>query len=186
MIEIRPLIELNPDILRRIIGGYVSNSAYRVQVEESEERTVFTLQVESLAEPHQNSMQPNEESIIFYTDLVEEHFSLAAYDDDGQVVGIALAEPRNWNRSLFIWEFHIDNEYQGQGVGRLLMEALTEKARAAGLRIMVAEAQNTNVAAITFYRKLGFAFEGVDISFYTNKDLEPGGEVALFMKRRLE
>ncbi len=186
MIEIRPLIELNPDVFRRLVGGYVSTSAYHVTVEDNEEKTVFTLQIETLPEPHRNDMQPNEESMNFYIDLVEENFSLAAYTDDGQLVGIALAEPRKWNRSLWIWEFHIESAYQGQGVGRLLMEALVNKARAAGLRIMVAEAQNTNVAAIGFYRKLGFAIEGVDISYYTNNDLEPGGEVAFFMKRRLE
>lgn len=186
MIEIRPLIELNPDVLHSIINGYVSSSAYHVSVDGSEEKTVFTLEIEPLPEPHRNTLQPSEESVNFYIDLVEENFSLAAYDEDGQVVGIGLAEPRKWNRSLWIWEFHIDDEFQGQGVGRMLMEGLAEKARAAGLRIMVAEAQNTNVAAIAFYRKLGFAIEGLDVSYYSNKDMEPGGEVAVFMKRRLE
>ena len=179
MIEIRRLLELNPDLLGRVIASYDSDSILRVCVKETEQQTTFMLQQEQLSTPHHNSMQPTEESITFYTDLVEENFSLAAYDE-GQMVGVALAEPRRWNRSLWLWEFHISSSHQGQGVGRILMEALAEKARATGLRIIVAEVQNTNTAAIAFYRKLGFHIEGVDTSYYSNADLEPGGEVAIF------
>lgn len=46
------------------------------------------------------------------------------------------------------------------------------------------ETQNTNVNAIRFYRRSGFEIEGIDLSYYTNDDVE-GGEVAIFMKRKL-
>ncbi len=42
---------------------------------------------------------------------------------------------------------------------------------------------NTLVPAIDFYRAVGFAVEGIDLSYYTNDDLN--NEVAVFMKRRL-
>jgi len=54
------------------------------------------------------------------------------------------------------------------------------------MRIMVLEAVNTNTKALAFYRSLGFAVEGIEISRFSNHDLEPGGEVAFFMKRRVE
>jgi ribosomal protein S18 acetylase RimI-like enzyme len=50
---------------------------------------------------------------------------------------------------------------------------------------MRVETQNTNVPAIRFYRSLGFHLEGIDVSFYSNDDLT-SGEVALFLKRRLD
>ena len=45
--------------------------------------------------------------------------------------------------------------------------------------------QTTNVPAIDFYRKVGFEVDGIDLSYYGNNDVE-AGEVALFMKRKLE
>ncbi len=72
-----------------------------------------------------------------------------------------------------------------RGIGRQLMEMLTERGRAAGMRTVVCETQNTNLPAIRFYRKLGFRFEGIDLSYYSNHDF-PDGEIAIFMKKRLE
>jgi ribosomal protein S18 acetylase RimI-like enzyme len=73
---------------------------------------------------------------------------------------------------------------QRQGIGRRLMEALAVRATEAGLRVMVCETQNTNLPAIDFYRSVGFEIEGVDLSYYSNRDLIEG-EVAIFMKRKL-
>ena len=43
---------------------------------------------------------------------------------DEKLVGLALAEPRWWHKSLWIWEFHVDPAYQGEGIGRRLMAAV--------------------------------------------------------------
>ena len=63
------------------------------------------------------------------------------------------------------------------------MDQVAEVAKAEGLRILVCETQNTNVPAIVFYRSVGFEVGGVDLSYYTNRDVED--EVAVFMKRKL-
>jgi ribosomal protein S18 acetylase RimI-like enzyme len=65
------------------------------------------------------------------------------------------------------------------------MERLVGSAKAAGLRIIVCETQSTNVPAIRFYRRVGFKMEGIDLSYYSNEDMAPEREVAVFMKRRL-
>jgi phosphinothricin acetyltransferase len=44
----------------------------------------------------------------------------------------------------------------GRGVGRLLIEALAERARAAGKRVMVGGIDGTNVDSIRFHERLGF------------------------------
>jgi ribosomal protein S18 acetylase RimI-like enzyme len=64
------------------------------------------------------------------------------------------------------------------------MDSLAELAGQRGFRALVCETQNYNVPAIQFYRKLGFEIDGIDLSYYTNDDMT-GGEVALFMKRKL-
>lgn len=99
-------------------------------------------------------------------------------------MGIAIAEARRWNSSLWIWEFYIAADCRRMGAGRDLMESLADLARQAGLRVMTAETQSTNVPAINFYRALGFEIDAIDCSYYTNQDIA-AGEVALFMKRKL-
>jgi len=119
-----------------------------------------------------------------YEWVVQQGFSLGAYDGH-QMVGIAIAEKVDWNRSLWVWEFGVAETHRRRGIGRRLMEALADEAKEAGLRIMVCETQNTNVPAIAFYRKVGFEIEGIDLSYYSNSDMTEG-EVAIFVKRKLE
>ena len=111
--------------------------------------------------------------------------ALGAYDGE-MWVGVAVGERRDWNRTLWLHEFHVAAGHHRQGIGRRLMDALAERARAAGLRALMLETQNTNVPAIRFYRRVGFTLDGLNVAYYTNDDLRPDLTVALFMTRRLE
>ncbi|MDX2138471.1 MAG: GNAT family N-acetyltransferase [Chloroflexota bacterium] len=115
----------------------------------------------------------------YYADITAAGLSLMAFDD-GVPVAIALSTVQAWNGSFWLQEFHVVPDYHGRGVGRLLMDAVKERARSSGCRTIVCETQNTNVPAIRFYRRMGFRIEAVDISLYGNDDLDH--EVALFMK----
>lgn len=185
--ELRPLTMLDPAELGLVITGYTSPARYRVELEETPALTTFRLVWEALPQPHSNdyAVALSADNLALCRAMLPAGFSLAAYEQ-GQMAAVAIAEPHSWNRTLSIWEFHVALAFRRQGIGRLVMEALAEKAGAAGLRALVVETQNTNVSAITFYRSVGFKIEGVDISYYTNQDLSPQGEVAVFMKRRLQ
>ena len=65
------------------------------------------------------------------------------------------------------------------------MDHVALHASEEGLRVLVCETQTTNVPAIDFYRSVGFELDGIDLSYYGNDDVA-AGEVALFMKRKLE
>jgi ribosomal protein S18 acetylase RimI-like enzyme len=65
-----------------------------------------------------------------------------------------------------------------------MLRELARRARAQGYRVIVCETQTTNAPAIAFYRHAGFHLEGVDLSYYTNEDVNRG-EVAIFMKKRI-
>jgi ribosomal protein S18 acetylase RimI-like enzyme len=184
MIEIRPLVSITADQVHEIGGGYTSPARYTVQKVESHERTVFTLELTPLEKPYVKRWErSDEEEERRYQQFASEGYSLGAYDGS-QLVGLALTEPRKWNRSLFVWEFHVAESYRRRGIGRQLMEAVVEKARQAGFRIVGLETQSTNLPAITFYRAVGFEIDALDLSFYTNTD-SVDGEVAIFMKRKL-
>jgi ribosomal protein S18 acetylase RimI-like enzyme len=185
MIEVRTLSALDDGDLRRIITGYTAAERYRVEYTESEAETRFTLRLEALRRPVEKRYpETDAETMERYRAALPLGFSVGAYDGGG-LVGLAIAEPQAWNNSLSVWEFHVAPTHRGQGIGRRLMEQLVNRAQTAGLRVIVCETQSTNVPAIHFYRRMGFRLEGIDLSYYTNADW-PDGEVAVFMKRRLE
>jgi ribosomal protein S18 acetylase RimI-like enzyme len=143
----------------------------------------ISLELIALDQPYIKTWEIIPAELEQYRHYLGEGLSLGAFEGD-RVVGLAITEPRRWHNSLWVWEFGIDLDYRREGIGRHLMEALAEKAQAAGFRSLVCEVQNTNMPAIRFYRAVGFQVEGIDLSYYTNDDLEQS-EVAIFMKRKL-
>lgn len=183
MVEVKTLQNVALEEITRLASGYVSTSRYNVVKVEAPERTVISLERIVLDPPYVKHFEHDEALREEYGRAIEQGFSLGAYEEE-RLVGIALAAPHWWNRSLWVWEFHVAELHWGRGIGRRLMEALADRARAADLRVIVCETQNTNVPAIAFYRAVGFEIEGVDLSYYANDDVTQG-EVAIFMKRKL-
>ena len=184
MIEIRPLASLSIDKVHEIGGGYTSTARYTVRKVEGVERTVFTLELTPLDSPYVKRWERSDfQEEERYRQIIAEGHSLGAYDGD-QLVGLAIAETRRWNSTLWVWEFHVAESHRRRGIGRQLMAAVVEEARQAGLRVVGLETQSTNLPAITFYRAVGFEIDALDLSLYTNTDAADG-EVAIFMKRKL-
>jgi phosphinothricin acetyltransferase len=55
---------------------------------------------------------------------------------------------------------HVDEAWWGHGVGRQLMEALIERARADGKHVLVAAIDGANVASQQFHERMGFVEVG--------------------------
>lgn len=188
MIDIRPLTQLADDDVKRLIVGYTSLHRYHVDrtVPDMHSPTLLSLTLTRVALPDpyvKRYAAIDEAGLAHYRDLLVAGFSFGAYAD-GNCVGLALASPQDWNRSLHVQELHVVAQCRRQGIGARLLEAVEDAGRAASQRTLVCETQNTNVPAIDFYRRLGFTVDGIDLSLYTNDDL-PDGEVALFMKKPL-
>ena len=184
MIGIRTLRNIDADVLSLLAAtGYTSTAKYSVQKVEKHDQTTITLELIALDQPHVKHWSLLDDDIERHRRVVRQGLALGAYDDH-RIIGVAIAERQDWNRSLWVWEFHVAETHKMIGVGRQLIEALADKARKDGLRIMVCETQNTNVPAIEFYRKVGFEIEGIDLSYYSNSDVMDG-EVAIFMKKKL-
>jgi ribosomal protein S18 acetylase RimI-like enzyme len=184
MIDIRTMARLSPDDLHRLVTGYTSDAVFQVSKTESAERFALALELVSLPRPyHKRYDPPDAETLTHYQQVLPMGFSFGAYQGE-HCVGLALAEPHYWNKSLWVWELHVAETHRRRGIGRRLVEALAERARAAGLRTLVCETQNTNSPAMRFYRSMGFRIEGIDLSHYSNDDF-PDGEIAVFMKKRL-
>jgi ribosomal protein S18 acetylase RimI-like enzyme len=150
----------------------------------SERSFAITLELVPLSQPYIKRWGHSDaDTLALYQRLPQMGFSFGAYNDQ-ECVGLALGEPRQWNKSLWVYELHVVDDFHRHRIGQQLVETLSVKARATGLRIVVCETQNTNVPAIQFYRKMGFEIEGIDLSYYSNEDYSDG-EIAIFMKKRL-
>ncbi len=184
--EILPLMTLELDDIGPIITGYESNEKYAIEKSETDGQTVFNIHLISLEKPYKATFAEdfNEEDCRRYGSFLSQGYSFGVYQH-GRLVAFSICEAIPWNRSLRVWEFQVMQEYRGKGIGRSLMNHVVNKAIQDHFRIVFLETQNTNVNAIRFYRRLGFSLDAIDLSFYTNHDVETG-EVAFFMKRKLE
>jgi L-amino acid N-acyltransferase len=83
-------------------------------------------------------------------------------DFDGRLIGFtAYASFRGagkWPGYRFTVEhtIHVNEDHRGQGVGRMLLGALMDRARANEVHVMVAAVDGANTDSIAFHRQLGF------------------------------
>lgn len=88
--------------------------------------------------------------------------TVVAEDEAGVVVGYAAFGPFRDNvkwpgyRTTVEHTIHVDGAHHGQGVGRALIEALVERARAQGMHVMVGALDGANEASIRFHERVGF------------------------------
>lgn len=163
--------------------GYATESKYRVSKIESETRTVIEIELVELENELYKTYINSEEDYERYSKIAPMGYSLGAYIGT-DLVGIVIAEEMQWNNTLLIWHFQVAEDYRRKSIGKQLMNELARLAKTNRIRAINLETQNTNVNAIRFYRKCGFEIEGVDLSYYTNNDVQDG-EVAIFMKCKI-
>ena len=92
---------------------------------------------------------------------------LVAVDEaGGEVVGWAglgdFRDTERWPGYRFTVEhsIHVRRDRWGHGTGRALLDALAERARAAGKRVMVAGIDGDNADAVRFHERVGFVQVG--------------------------
>jgi L-amino acid N-acyltransferase YncA len=91
------------------------------------------------------------------------HPAIVAVQNDGRLVGWASISPYS-NRSAYDRtaeiSVYVHPDHRAAGIGRALLEALIETARAVGLAVLLARITRESVASIALHRKLGFSSVG--------------------------
>ncbi|HYM96024.1 MAG TPA: GNAT family N-acetyltransferase [Candidatus Sulfotelmatobacter sp.] len=63
---------------------------------------------------------------------------------------------------MFLYEIGVDERFQRQGIGRALIEAIAELARADGCEEMFVFTNRSNAAAMRLYESTGWVIEAED------------------------
>jgi L-amino acid N-acyltransferase YncA len=89
--------------------------------------------------------------------------NVAAKDAEGRLIGFALLRPHDpWTTSSHVAEisYFIAPEATGQGIGSKMLAELETRAKARGIRTLLAAISSLNDASLSFHRKHGFAEVG--------------------------
>jgi ribosomal protein S18 acetylase RimI-like enzyme len=90
-------------------------------------------------------------------------FLLAAPGDGKPAAGVCQLRYRLsvWTGAEDCWleDLYVDGGARGTGLGRALVDAAVERARARGCRRMELDVNEQNTGAIAFYERLGFTTE---------------------------
>ncbi|MGI5163899.1 GNAT family N-acetyltransferase [Spirillospora sp. CA-253888] len=109
--------------------------------------------------------------------------AFVAVGPDGGPAGFVAVSYVSWNRRLVIEDIEVAPEHRGRGVGRALMGLAADFGRERGAGHLWLEVSNVNAPAVRAYRRMGFAFCGLDTALY--EGTASAGERALFMARPL-
>jgi len=138
MIEIQSLTALSLADLKRVANGYVSDSKFVVLHTSADGQVSFDLQLVHLDKPYVEEFDHDNDTLQRYESVLNAGYSFGAYDQN-LLVGLVIGEPHEWNRSLWVWEFHVIEAYRNRNIGKQLMEHVAEKANHAGFRTIVAK-----------------------------------------------
>jgi L-amino acid N-acyltransferase YncA len=84
-----------------------------------------------------------------------DHEALAAVTPDGELVGVARFVRLPHRPAVAEVAIAVDDAWQGRGIGRRLLEALVERARAAGVSYFIAYVAGDNAAVRHWVARLG-------------------------------
>lgn len=101
-------------------------------------------------------------------------FPLSAFDRSGMLIGYIC--PMLLLDEGHIMNVAVDPDQRGSGVGRLLVQQVLDDCRAEAASFVSLEVRESNLTAISLYRKMGFAQVGKRKRYYEN------GEDALMME----
>lgn len=184
MVEIKTLKSFSIEEEKTFgLNGFETNYKYEIKKEENNGEVRISLKPRLLDKTFRKEWPHLEEDMAWYNEIIGHGYSLGAYAGD-RLVGVVITEMRSWNNTLWIADIMIAEDHRGMHIGSKLIHGLTTLAAANNVRVIALETQSNNMPAINFYKKMGFDIEGLDLSLYTNDDVEKD-EIALYMKKKL-
>ncbi|MFF8103438.1 GNAT family N-acetyltransferase [Streptomyces sp. NPDC016640] len=161
------------EAIRALDDSFTTDTVFQVTVAEEG----FALR-EIPVEPPLTKVFPEDEPDGDDEDAVDS-CTFVAHGVAGDLAGFAAVSYSGWNRRLIIEDIAVAPPHRGRGVGRALMGLAREFARERGAGHLWLEVTSINAPAIHAYRRMGFAFCGLDTTLYEGTPSK--GEQALYM-----
>lgn len=111
--------------------------------------------------------------LVEFHDHAYEPSSVLVAEIDGSVVGkleLFMARKSIHGRFGMIRRFAVVDELRGQGIGKLMLDAATERAREMGCTFLELSVDVTNPEAHAFYRREGFVEDRVEVMMRRSLD----------------
>ena len=166
MITLYPVTKKDFPNGKTVSYQYHSNSYYDVRMEQTASGWNCTIQLQPLAQP-------------FEKQLVEEIFQEYKKGSESYVAkwnkqeaAVIVFQKMDWNNTLLIHDLYVEESFKNRGIGQYLMNYVKQRAHEINVRAIVLETQTSNVPAIQFYLKNGFALGGLNTISYTNEDIK--------------
>lgn len=135
--------------------------------------------IESVVEGEEKAFGESLGYDMLYSELVMNPFAnYFVLDIDNQVKGYIGV----WidGEASQIINFYVDDEFQNQGFGSMMLEFVIELCKMSNLNVLSLEVRESNEKAIKLYEKYGFVFSHKRKNYYSN------GEDALLLIKNLE
>ncbi len=109
------------------------------------------------------NIRPLETQQAWFDQQQKDGMTVLVAESEGRVVGYgsyARFRPRDGYRFSVEHSIYVEGQSQGQGNGKLLLEALIQRAKAQGFHTLIAGIDAANKDSIAFHQKAGFAEVG--------------------------
>ena len=127
----------------------------------------FFLELEQLETPVVKSWED-----ALFGEWLEEPVALGAFEGE-TLLGIVEGSPERWHNLFRISNLFVAQSARRQGLGKALLQAMIDFAKQeTACRGMILETQTCNVPAIRLYESLGFRLCRIDLTEYSNQDVE--------------
>jgi L-amino acid N-acyltransferase len=128
-------------------------------------RAIYNREVESGTATFDMTARSLEEQHEWVAEHSGAHPAVVAVTDDGEVVGfgsLSPYRPRAAYSTSVEDSVYVANEFQGQGVGRAILEELLRLAEAYGFHAVLARIAGQNEASVALHAACGFEMIGTE------------------------
>ena len=114
---------------------------------------------------------PSEEAVRRY---LEEGELYAWLSEEDETIGVMHLIEADLNGPVVeMKHVSVRERYQGQGHGKLMVEAVLKMLRQRGVREVKVSTGNSRIGNLAFYQKLGFRIVGIEPDYFLSEKSEP-------------
>ena len=102
------------------LHGYATDKIYKIDKLEEDNNVLISMRLTTLDKFITVTWPYIENDINWYNNIIKQNLSYGAYIE-GKLVGVIIAEKREWNNSISVVNFIISDQNRYKGIGSMLI-----------------------------------------------------------------